>query len=56
VNGILAWLSTQAGIALGVVDAIVSNKSAPARQVVIYTVVLAGLAFVIPKIIKLVSK
>ena len=55
-NGILAWLGMQAHIAGGVLGAIIWNQPAPARQVVIYTLVLAALAFLVPKIIKLVSK
>ena len=55
-NGILAWLDAQAHVAWSVLSAIISNQPAPARQVVIYILALAALAFVIPKIIKLVSK
>ena len=55
-NGILAWLNAQAHVALSVLAAIISNQPAPARQVVIYTLALAALAFAVPKIIKLVSK
>ena len=51
-----AWLAGQVHIAWTVVTAIVSNQPAPARQVVIYTLVLIALAVVIPKIVKLVSK
>jgi hypothetical protein len=56
VNGILAWLDAQAHVALSVLSAIISNQPAPARQVVIYTLVLIAIAFVIPKIVKLVGK
>ena len=49
-------LSTQAHVAWSVLAAIVSNQPAPARQVVIYTLVLIALAFIVPKIVKLVSK
>jgi hypothetical protein len=55
-NGILAWLDAQAHVALSVLSAIISNQPAPARQVVIYTLVLAVLVFLVPKLIKLVSK
>ena len=55
-TGIFAWLHTQAQVALSVLSAIISNQPAPARQVVIYTLALAALVFVIPKIVKLVSK
>lgn len=55
-NGILAWLQAQAHTAFPVLGAIISNQPAPARQVVIYTVVLVVLAVAIPKIVKLVSK
>ena len=55
-NGVLAWLGTQAHIAGSVIGAVATNQPAPARQVVIYTLVLAALAFVIPKLFKLISK
>ena len=55
-NAVLAWLGAQAHIAGSVVAAVASNKPAPARQVVIYAIALIALAFVIPKIVKLVSK
>ena len=48
VNGILAWL-TQLHVAFSVLAAIASNKPAPARQVVIYTLVLIALAFTRPQ-------
>lgn len=51
-NGFSAFLQQ----AVSVLSAIVANRPAPARQVVIYTVVLAVLAVAIPKIVKLVSK
>jgi hypothetical protein len=53
---ILTWLHAQANIAASVVGAIISNRPAPARQVVIYTIVLIALAFVVPKIVKAVGK
>jgi hypothetical protein len=57
VTGILAWLHTQAQVALSVLSAIISNQPAPARQVVIYTLVLAALAAAtIPRLIKSASK
>lgn len=55
-TGTLAWLGTQAHIAGTVLAALITDKSAPARQVLIYTVVLVALAFITPKIIRLVSK
>ena len=55
-NGILAWLDAQAHVAWSVLSAIISNQPAPARQVVIYTLVLAALVYVIPKLFKLISK
>ena len=55
-NGIFAWLNLQAHIAMSVIGAVVSNKPAPARQTVVYTLVLITLAFLAPKIVKLVSK
>jgi hypothetical protein len=56
VNGFLAWLDIQAHVAWSVLAAIVSDKPAPARQVVIYTLVLIALAFIVPKIVKAVAK
>lgn len=55
-NGILAWLNGQAHVAWSVLAAVISNQPAPARQVVIYTLVLIVLAFLVPKIVKAVSK
>ena len=55
-NGILAWLNTQAHIAWTVIAAVVGNQPAPARQVLVYTAVLVVLVVSIPKIVKLVSK
>ena len=55
-TGTLAWLGTQAHIAGTVLAALITDKSAPARQVLIYTVVLIALAFTVPRIVKLVSK
>ena len=55
-TGILAWLTAQAHVAWSVLAAIAANQPAPARQVVIYTLVLAALIFIIPKIIKAVTK
>ena len=52
----LAWLGVQAKIAGTVLAALIANRSAPARQVLIYAVVLVALAFITPKIIKVVSK
>jgi hypothetical protein len=54
-TGTLAWLGTQLHIAGTVLAAIITDKSAPARQVLAYTVVLAVLAYTVPKIIKLVT-
>jgi hypothetical protein len=56
VNGMLTWLGTQAHIAMSVIGAVISNRPAPARQVLIYTVALVALAIGIPKIAKLISK
>jgi hypothetical protein len=55
-NGILAWLQAQAHVAMSVIGAVLSNKPAPARQVLVYTAALVALMFVVPKIVKLVSK
>lgn len=55
-NGIIPWLSAQVDVIFSVVGAVASNKPAPARQVVIYTLVLIALAFIVPKIAKAVSK
>ncbi len=55
-SGISAWLVAQVNVAGSVVSAVASNRPAPARQVVIYTLSLIALMFVVPKIIKLVSK
>jgi hypothetical protein len=55
-TGILAWLDAQAHVALSVLSAIISNQPAPARQVDIYTLVLAVIAFAVPKIVKLIVK
>lgn len=55
-NGILPWLNTQAHTAMSVYAAIISNQPSPARQVLVYTAVLAAILFVVPKIVKLVSK
>ena len=49
-------LRVQAAALWDTLSAIVANKPAPARQVVIYTLALIALAFVVPKIIKAVSK
>jgi hypothetical protein len=55
-NGILPWLHAQANALFATISDVASNRPEPARQVVIYTVVLAALLYAIPKIIKLVSK
>lgn len=55
-NGALDWLAAQAHVMLGVVGAVISDRPAPARQVVIYTAVLAVLLYVIPKIVKQIGK
>jgi hypothetical protein len=56
VNGVLDWLAAQAHVMTTVLGAVISDQPAPARQVVIYTAVLAALAYVVPKIVKAVSK
>ena len=53
---LLEWLHAQASIAWSVIGAVISDRPAPARQVVIYVLVLIALAYIVPKIIKLVSK
>ncbi len=62
-NGFLAFVQqaldivrTQAAALWNVLSAIAANKPAPARTVVVYTLVLAGLLFLVPKIIKLIGK
>ena len=55
-NGILAWLAAQAHVMASVLGAVISDQSAPARQVVIYMAVLAALLYVLPKIAKKASK
>ena len=63
-NGFLAMLQqvydvvrTQAAAAWNVLSAIAANKPEPARNVIVYTVVLVLLAvFVAPRIIKAVTK
>ena len=62
-NGILDQLQqvfdlvrTQAAALWNTGSAIIANRPEPARTVVIYTLVLIALAFVVPKIVKLVSK
>ena len=54
-TGVLAWLAAQAHVMASVLGAVMTDRPAPARQVVIYTVVLAALLYVIPKIAKLIS-
>jgi hypothetical protein len=63
VNGFLALLQqvfdvarTQAAALWNVLSAIAANKPEPARNVVVYTVVLVVLAIAVPKIIKLIGK
>lgn len=51
-TGIRAWLNAQAHI----ISAIITNRPAPARQVLVCTLVLIALAYLVPKIVKLVSK
>ena len=51
-NGTPSWLHT----AGSVINAIITDRPAPARQVFIYTLVLIALAYLAPKIAKLVSK
>lgn len=55
-SGTLAWLGVQAHVMASVLGAVISNQSAPARQVVIYVAALAVLLSVLPKIAKKVSK
>ena len=55
-NGALLRLHAQASALVSNVEAVIVNKPEPARQVVIYMLMLIALAFIIPKIIKLVSK
>lgn len=55
-NGVLPLLKAQANAVFATIGNVASDKPEPARQVVIYVIVLAVLAYVIPKIVKLVSK
>ena len=55
-NAVLAWLQAQASAIFATIGNVVSDRPEPARQVVVYVAVLAVLVFVIPRIIKLVSK
>ena len=55
-SGFLAWLNMQAHTAMSVYLAVASNQPSPAREVLIFTGVLIAIVFVVPKIIKLVSK
>lgn len=63
-NGFLALLQqvfdvarTQAAALWNIMSAIVANKPEPARNVIVYTVVLVVLAvFALPRIIKAVAK
>jgi hypothetical protein len=47
---------TQGAALWNVLSAIASNKPEPARNVIVYTLALVALLFLVPKIVKLVSK
>jgi hypothetical protein len=51
-----AWLQAQADALWSTINAVLTNKPAPARQVVIYMVVIIALAVVLPKVAKTLSK
>lgn len=55
-SGIPAWLGVQAHVMASVLGAIISDQSMPARQVVIYTAVLAVLLTLVPKVVKKLGK
>ncbi len=51
-----AWLHAQAAAVRGTIGDVISNRPAPARNVIAYTLVLIALAVVIPRAVKAVSK
>lgn len=56
-NGIPAWLGAQMHVIAAVISAVISNGTMPARQVAVYTLVVAVLATaVIPKVLKALKK
>ncbi len=52
----LTWLGQQLHAIGGLIAAVASNGSMPARQVLIYTFVIIALAYLIPKTVKKFGK
>ena len=52
----LAWLHAQAATMIATLGDVAANRLAPARQVWIYTLVLVGLGWAIPKLVKIFKK
>ena len=55
-QGVLAWLHAQAAAMIATLGDVAANRLAPARQVWIYTLVLVGLGWAIPKVFKILKK
>jgi cytochrome c biogenesis protein CcdA len=53
---VLTWMQAQAHVLGSVISAVAANKPEPARQVLIYTAVLALIIWAAVKITKSVSK
>ena len=56
VQSALVWLHAQAQTVLGLVSAIIANRPAPARQLLTYTFIVIGLAWAVPKLVKILKK
>ena len=52
----LAWLHAQAATMFATLSAVASNRPEPARQVIVYVLVLVVLAVGIPKLVKVFKK
>jgi len=52
----LAWLHAQAQTILGLARAVIANRPVPARQLLAYTFIVIGLAWAVPKLIKILKK
>lgn len=55
-NGFLEWLHTQGQTLGATASAVIGNRPQPARDTVIYTLVIIGLIWAVFKIIKLIKK
>ena len=55
-TNIIAWLQAQLTNILPTIQAVIANKPEPARNVLISTTVLAGVAWLVLKIVKAVQK